>query len=117
MLLQRRTNKTVNEIAEGTVHDSVNSAFAPNRLATAMKKIKELYTLEEINDLTSWFEARMDKLPKSLEVMPGVTAPDLHLVVSNYIDVANLHKENPTYTGQISHLFRIREVLMSQGMD
>ncbi|MCQ2266924.1 MAG: hypothetical protein MJZ40_04355 [Bacteroidaceae bacterium] len=81
-----------------------------------MPQLPELYTKAELDEIIEWFKARMDALPQDLTIAPGVTTKELPAVVTRYFDIIALHKENPTYTGQISHLFKIREVLIQQGM-
>lgn len=81
-----------------------------------MPKVPELYTKAELADLVAWFKERLDTLPQDLTIAPGVTTKELPAVVVRYFDIIDLHKENPTYTGQIGHLFKIREVLIQQGL-
>lgn len=81
-----------------------------------MSQLPLLYTKEELDEIVSWFKARMDQLPEELTIAPGVTTKELPAVVARYYDIIDLHKENPTYTGQIGHLFKIRDVLIKQGM-
>lgn len=73
--------------------------------------LPELYTPEEINGILAWAQEALPTLPDELEIAPGMCTHNLKQVVTYYIDIVNLHRENPTYTGQIGHLFRIREVL------
>lgn len=79
-------------------------------------ELKKVYTPEELDDLVAWMKAHLDAVPQTLTIYSGMTTSDLPLVIRNYIDIVELHRENPTYGGQISHLFRIREVLQEQGM-
>ena len=40
------------------------SIFAKNNESDGMKYFKEYYTREELNELVTWFDERMDRLPQ-----------------------------------------------------
>ena len=60
---------------------------------------KPAYTKQEVDELTRWFEERMDRLPATLQL--------------------NVHKENisVTFSGYMSHLDLIRLRLKEQGLE
>lgn len=79
-------------------------------------EVKKLFTPEELEELCAWFEARKERLPQELMVLPGCVTHELPKVVGYYIDIVRLHGANPTYTGQIRHLFLIREKLIEDAL-
>lgn len=79
-------------------------------------ELKKVYTPEELTELIEWMNQHLPQMPMELEIHPGMTTNNLPNVVRNYIDLTHTHANNPTYGGQISHLFRIREVLIEKGL-
>lgn len=77
---------------------------------------KKTYTSDEVEETIAWIEERMDRLPESLHLGPGLDIPDLKRTISSYFKIARKHRENPTYGGQVHHLFRIRERLTEEGL-
>ncbi len=72
---------------------------------------KKLYSQEEIDEITAWFESHKDQLPESLDVDKATHMSNFRQTVSSYIDIARLHRENATYSGQIYFLFQMREAV------
>ncbi len=72
---------------------------------------KKLYSQEEIDEIIAWFEAHEDQLPQSLDVDKATHMPDFRNTVKNYMDIARLHRENATYSGQIYFLFQMRDAV------
>lgn len=72
---------------------------------------KKLYSQEEIDELIAWFEAHKEDLPKSLDVDKATHMADFRSTVKNYMDIARLHRENATYSGQIYFLFQMRDAV------
>ncbi len=72
---------------------------------------KKLYSQEEIDEITVWFESHKDQLPESLDVDKATHMSNFRQTVSSYIDIARLHRENATYSGQIYFLFQMREAV------
>ncbi len=83
----------------------------------ARKTSQTLHDPAAIDELLAWFRARMDRLPASMPFLPGMNIPNLPETVQKYIEMTELNRENTTYSPQISHLFRMREKLMAQGLD
>lgn len=81
-----------------------------------MTTYKKQYTTEEIGELITWFEAHFDRLPESLQVDKATFIKDIKKTVKLYFDIARQHINNPTYSGQINHLFQIKEALTTQGL-
>lgn len=76
---------------------------------------KRHYEPEEIAELKEWFAARIDRLPESIHYAPGIEMPELRRTVDIYLEICDLHADNPTYSTQIYQLFRIRECLIAKG--
>lgn len=73
---------------------------------------KKQFSLEELAEVEGWLKARWERLPQSLRLNTGVNIPDLKLTLTHYFDVAHDLNDNPTYSGQIYHLFLIRKKLL-----
>lgn len=72
---------------------------------------KKVYSPEELNELREWIVARIPTMPKSLQLNDATFIADLPATAGYYVENLDLHRENPTYGGQLLHLFRIREKL------
>lgn len=73
---------------------------------------KRLFSQAEIEELLAWFEAHEANLPASLTVDNGSThIKDLKRTVALYRDIVSHHRENPTYSGQIFTLEKIRRAI------
>lgn len=92
------------------LHRSGRTTFETDKV-----EYKKHYSDEEINEVITWFQERMDRLPQSLDMGKGTMLPDLKRTVRLYFDIAELHKDNPTYAAQIHHLFKIRDALLQPG--
>ena len=77
---------------------------------------KKVYTAAELEALVNWFEARRDKLPESLQLDKATHIADFRTTVRHYMDIVREHKSNPTYGGQILHLFKMKEKLEADGL-
>ena len=76
---------------------------------------KKHFTQEELAALLAWFDKRMDELPPSLCVDHGSTyIKDLKSLVDLYGDIIKDHQDNPTYSGQIYLLYKIKDALESK---
>lgn len=75
---------------------------------------KKHFTDDELKALVEWFKQRMDRLPASLQLDKATLIKDLKHTVTLYFDVVHLHKDNPTYSGQIYLLFKIKACLEEQ---
>ena len=38
-------------------------------------------------------------------------------MVRNYLDIVQMHHENPTYGAQVHHLFEVRDCLLAEGFE
>ena len=70
---------------------------------------KKQYTEEEIADLKKWFEEHKDKLPSTLQLDTATFIPNVEQAVRQLMDIADIHRHNPTFSGQIYLLYRIKE--------
>ena len=72
---------------------------------------KPAYTKQEVDELTRWFEERMDRLPATLQLNEAT--------VKALLAVLKVHKENisVTFSGYMSHLDLIRLRLKEQGLE
>lgn len=77
---------------------------------------KKIYSPAELQELTDWFKARMDRLPASFRLDAATFIPDFPATVTTYIAIVDAHKENATYGAQIYMLFRMRDKLLESGI-
>lgn len=77
---------------------------------------QKTYTAEEVEAAIAWIEARMNQLPESLHLTQGIDIPNLRQTVNSYFKIARKHRDNPTYGGQVHHLFVIQERLIEEGL-
>lgn len=75
---------------------------------------KNSFTQGEIDELLEWFKAHEDQLPESMQVAPGFFISELKKTVHYYYDLVQTHWQNPIYSGQVYHLFKIRDILMAE---
>lgn len=78
---------------------------------------KKTYAPEEIQNLLQWFKERFDRLPPSLSMGKRGNIPDLRRTVTLYLEFVAARHENPTYAGQVLHLFEIRDCLKAEGFE
>ena len=79
-------------------------------------KDNTVYTPEEIQEIKAWYRDRMDQLPTSFELHVSFKTKNLKKVITSYMEMVDMHSENPTYTPQIRHLFLIRDKLIKDGL-
>lgn len=77
---------------------------------------KKVYSPEELADIVSWARANMHRLPKSLQLGPGLFIPDLHYTMDTYIEICEKLGDNPSYGGQIRQIFMMRERLLEDNL-
>lgn len=77
-------------------------------------QFKKTYTAEEVDEVIRWFEDHMDSLPETVQLDVATRITDFPRTVRLYFDIARLHHDNPTYAGQVLHLFRMREAVEAQ---
>lgn len=89
-----------------------------------MKKMEEIYTFKpeysksEIQELITWFEERMDRLPDELQISRAAYTSDLKATVDSLLELMRVRSMNVvTFCGYAAHLFLIRERLKQQGME
>ena len=72
---------------------------------------KKQYTQEELDNLVAWFKEHMDELPQSLYIDKATYVKDLKYTVQLYFDIVRDLAEIPCYSGQIRHLFLMKEAV------
>ena len=72
---------------------------------------KPEYTSEELEELFGWFEQRMDRLPKSMQIDEATYTGDLRRTVKSYIRLLRTMKLTVSQSGYVAHLLLIRERL------
>lgn len=70
---------------------------------------KNGHSSEEIKTLRAWFESHKTEIPASLQLDEATFIPDLPTTFDNFLSVAELHGNNPTYRGQIHLLFKMKK--------
>ena len=93
------------------------SIFAKNNESDGMKYFKEYYTREELNELVTWFDERMDRLPQQLVIDDTCTSSDLPKTVRALCKLAGRQHLDVCFSGYFSQLFTIRERLQAHGME
>lgn len=93
------------------------SIFAKNNETDDMKYFKERYTREELSELVAWFSQRMDKLPRQLVIDDTCTSTDLPRTVYALCKLAQRPGIDVCFSGYISQLLTIRDLLTAQGME
>ena len=72
---------------------------------------KRTHTLEEINELKSWFEANQEKLPETMQIDSSAFSPDLRDTIDILFEQAYICYENPKMQGCIRFLKKIKKNL------
>lgn len=80
-------------------------------------EFKKKYSKEELEELCAWFASRMDKLPADMHLDKAIYVKDFPTTVRHYLEIVRLHGDNPTYSGQVYHLFLMRDNLLAAGME
>lgn len=70
---------------------------------------KRTHTLEEINELKSWFDANRAKLPPTMQIDSSAFSPDLPETVDMLFEQAYICYENPKMQGCIWFLQKIKK--------
>jgi len=63
-----------------------------------------------------WFEERMDRLPKSLQINDAMYSSNLELTVKGLMRTLRNNVPNVTFSGYMNTLLQIREKLEEQGL-
>lgn len=74
---------------------------------------KSTYTEEDVKELYKWFDEQ--HYENTVDLGHGVNVKDVKLLVESSRTVAFKKSDNPTYSGQIYLLFRVRDELIKQG--
>ncbi|MGN1240847.1 MAG: DUF6965 family protein [Alloprevotella sp.] len=77
---------------------------------------KSIFSKEELNELTDWFNERKDKLPETLQVDDATFVKDLHQTVDYYLRLVELYHDKRAFSGQLYLLERIRKKLIELGL-
>ena len=72
---------------------------------------KRTHTLEEINELKSWFDANPEKLPETMQIDSSAFSPDLRDTIDMLFEQAYICYENPKMQGCIRFLKKIKKNL------
>lgn len=73
---------------------------------------KKHFTTEELKEVIEWFDANREKLPESLNLDNATHIKNFKHTLELYYDIAREHNDNPTYSGQIYHLFQMKEAVL-----
>ena len=77
---------------------------------------KSIFSKEELNELTDWFNERKDKLPETLQVDDAIFVKDLRQTVDYYLRLVELYHDKRAFSGQLYLLERIRKKLIELGL-
>ena len=88
-----------------------------------MEQIEPIYTFknnvsqQELEELIEWFEARMYKLPETMQIDKATYTGNLPATVKSYLNTLKGRKVSVTFCGYIAHLGVIRKRLQLGGME
>ncbi len=77
---------------------------------------KKLYTPEEVAEAKAWFERYSSELPETLQLNAATHYLDLKKALGVFFSVYEAQGNNPTFGGQISQIFLIRQRLEEMGI-
>ena len=77
---------------------------------------KSIFSKEELNELTDWFNERKDKLPETLQVDDATFVKDLRQTVDYYLRLVELYHDKRAISGKLYLLERIRKKLIELGL-
>lgn len=72
---------------------------------------KTHYDKAELDELKTWFETHRDALPTSFDDGATLVIPDLHHTIDIAIDQLKKPNYNISFSGQLYHLFLLRDKL------
>ncbi len=75
---------------------------------------KRTHTIEEIDELKTWFETNMHLIPKDMQINSSAYTPNLKETISMLFEQAYINYENPKMQGSIWLLKKIKENLVKQ---
>lgn len=80
---------------------------------------KTEFKKEEAEEVISWFEARMDRLPQTMQLNSSTSTQDLPRTVRSLISVIRVREDalDVTFSSYLVHLMLIRLRLTEQGME
>ena len=78
-----------------------------------MKIEKRTHTIEEIDELKTWFQEKESTLPATMQINSSAYTPDLKETISMLFEQAYICYENPKMQGCIWLLKKIKENLES----
>ena len=77
---------------------------------------KSIFSKEELNELTDWFNERKDRLPEKLQVDDAPFVKYLRQTVDYYLRLVELYHYKRAFSGQLYLLERIRKKLIDLGL-
>ena len=75
---------------------------------------KKEFTEEECADLIAWFKKHREEFPQVFQFDAAIRYNNLPYMIPFYIDILEAHRKNPTSSGQLFTLFRLRDELKKQ---
>ena len=81
-----------------------------------MRKYIPHYTAEFVEEQTKWFEARMDRLPQSLQINPSTYSEDLRKTVQGILRILQVNAPHVTVSGYLETLLQIKDKLQQEGL-
>lgn len=69
---------------------------------------KQVYTLEELDELKNWFESHKDIIPNDMQIDRSAYTPNLKNTINALIEQAYICYENPKMQGSIRLLESIK---------
>jgi hypothetical protein len=73
---------------------------------------KPTYTKEEVAELENWFATHT--FEKELDMGGGIYIDDVQMAIGPMLHIARTKYDNRNFSGQIHHLFMMREELLKQ---
>ncbi len=75
-------------------------------------EFKKTYSVEDLQEVCDWMRKHSAEMPKELKLDEATVISDLAFTIDRLFDAVEIGHDNPTYTGLLSTLFKIREKLL-----
>lgn len=86
-------------------------------LTETMRTYDPHFTEKMRNETLEWFEARMERLPQSLQINPATSTANLPRTVQSLMGILRANKPSVVLSGYMETLLQIRDRLEEQGFE
>lgn len=78
---------------------------------------KKTHTIEEIDELKTWFDTNKNLIPKEMQINPSAYTPNLEGTITMLFEQAYINHGNPKMQGSIWLLQTIKQNIENNGYD